>query len=110
MAVVTLRPTRSPMEAAEEAIEGARGRIAVRVGAALKLAEAFECAPVAAPLPPVAVVRIRPMGNGWAIRACVGGITVRGVQALALPAALWRFRHARREAQIVDEYFEEASP
>jgi len=46
------------------------------------------------------------MGKGWAIRArcgCGCGATVRAVYALTVPAAVWRFRFARREAVLVEE-------
>ncbi len=52
------------------------------------------------------LVEIRPMGKGWAIRArcgCGCGATVRAVYALTVPAAVWRFRFARREAVLVEE-------
>lgn len=56
-------------------------------------------------------IELRPMGNGWCVLARAlcdcglsqHGITVRAVYGLTVAAAVWKFRFARREAQIVEE-------
>lgn len=52
------------------------------------------------------LVELKPMGDGWALRAhcgCGCGAIVRAAYAMTVRAAVWKFRFYRREAILIEE-------